>query len=129
MSADIVPRTDDMSRSLLIALISTDYPPLRTSAAVQLRDLAQQLAALGHRPVHPGALVVDDEEVDGQVKWYDPKKGFGFVAVEGSKDVFIHRSVLAREGINELAEGQRIHMKVVPGAKGLEAVGVSLSHD
>jgi glycosyltransferase involved in cell wall biosynthesis len=40
-----------MSRSLLIALISTDYPPLRTSAAVQLRDLARQLAALGHRPV------------------------------------------------------------------------------
>ena len=40
-----------MNRSLQIALISTDYPPLRTSAAVQLRDLAQQLAALGHRPV------------------------------------------------------------------------------
>ena len=40
-----------MSRSLLIALISTDYPPLRTSAAVQLRDLARQFAALGHRPV------------------------------------------------------------------------------
>src|SRR3954471_21972071 len=51
MSADIAPRTDDMSRSLLIALISTDYPPLRTSAAVQLRDLARQFAALGHRPV------------------------------------------------------------------------------
>jgi len=69
------------------------------------------------------------EDVDGQVKWYDPKKGFGFVAVEGSKDVFIHRSVLAREGISELAEGQRIHMKVVPGAKGLEAIGVALKHD
>jgi glycosyltransferase involved in cell wall biosynthesis len=40
-----------MSRSFQIALISTDYPPLRTSAAVQLRDLARQLAALGHRPV------------------------------------------------------------------------------
>jgi glycosyltransferase involved in cell wall biosynthesis len=40
-----------MNRGLLIALISTDYPPLRTSAAVQLRDLAQQFAALGHRPV------------------------------------------------------------------------------
>jgi CspA family cold shock protein len=69
------------------------------------------------------------EEVEGQVKWYDPKKGFGFVAVDGSKDVFIHRSVLAKEGINELAEGQRIHMKVVPGAKGLEAIGLSLKHD
>src|SRR3954468_18685578 len=51
MSADIAPRTNDMSRRLLIALISTDYPPLRTSAAVQLRDLAQQFAVLGHRPV------------------------------------------------------------------------------
>jgi glycosyltransferase involved in cell wall biosynthesis len=40
-----------MSRSLQIAMISTDYPPLRTSAAVQLRDLAQQFVALGHRPV------------------------------------------------------------------------------
>jgi cold shock protein len=69
------------------------------------------------------------EEVDGHVKWYDPKKGFGFVAVPGSKDVFIHRSVLAREGISELQEGQRIHMKVVPGAKGLEATSIEIKHD
>ena len=69
------------------------------------------------------------EEVDGQVKWYDPKKGFGFVAVAGSKDVFIHRSVLAREGISELQEGQRIHMRVVPGAKGLEATSIELRNE
>lgn len=40
-----------MSESLLIALISTDYPPLRTSAAVQMRDLAREFVAQGHRPV------------------------------------------------------------------------------
>lgn len=40
-----------MTRGLLIALISTDYPPLRTSAAVQLRDLSREFAAQGHRPV------------------------------------------------------------------------------
>lgn len=40
-----------MNRGLLIALISTDYPPLRTSAAVQLRDLSREFAAQGHRPV------------------------------------------------------------------------------
>lgn len=40
-----------MERSLNIVLLSTDYPPLRTSAAVQLRDLAQQFAILGHNPV------------------------------------------------------------------------------
>jgi glycosyltransferase involved in cell wall biosynthesis len=49
-----------MSRNLQIALISTDYPPLRTSAAVQLRDLAQQLAALGHRPVMIVPSVISD---------------------------------------------------------------------
>jgi glycosyltransferase involved in cell wall biosynthesis len=41
----------DMSQSLKIALISTDYPPLRTSAAVQLRDLARQFKIIGHDPV------------------------------------------------------------------------------
>src|SRR4051794_2482098 len=40
-----------MNNGLLIALISTDYPPLRTSAAVQLRDLAEQFVALGQRPI------------------------------------------------------------------------------
>src|SRR3954453_3988793 len=40
-----------MNHGLLIALISTDYPPLRTSAAVQLRDLSREFAAQGHRPV------------------------------------------------------------------------------
>jgi glycosyltransferase involved in cell wall biosynthesis len=40
-----------MNRPLQIAVISTDYPPLRTSAAVMLRDLVQQFSALGHRPV------------------------------------------------------------------------------
>jgi glycosyltransferase involved in cell wall biosynthesis len=40
-----------MDRGLKIVLLSTDYPPLRTSAAVQLRDLAQQFAAQGHKPV------------------------------------------------------------------------------
>jgi cold shock protein len=66
------------------------------------------------------------QEMDGQVKWYNPEKGFGFVAVEGSKDVFIHRSVLARAGISALDEGQRIRMQVVPGAKGLEATSIEI---
>jgi glycosyltransferase involved in cell wall biosynthesis len=51
----------DMSRCLQIALISTDYSPLRTSAAVQLRDLAQQFLALGHRPVVIVPSLTSDE--------------------------------------------------------------------
>jgi cold shock protein len=65
--------------------------------------------------------------MDGQVKWYNAEKGFGFVAVDGSKDVFIHRSVLARAGLPALQEGQRIRMQVVAGAKGLEATSIQLA--
>src|SRR3954469_17722260 len=59
-----------MSQNLLIALISTDYPPLRTSAAVQLRDLARELVAQGHRPVMIVPSPISDspwtvERVDG----------------------------------------------------------------
>jgi cold shock CspA family protein len=43
--------------------------------------------------------------------------------------VFIHRSVLTREGITELQEGQRIHMRVVPGTKGLEATSVEIADE
>jgi cold shock protein len=64
------------------------------------------------------------QEVDGLVKWYNPEKGFGFVAVEGSKDVFVHRSVVGRAGMPDLQEGQRLRMKVVQAAKGLEATSI-----
>jgi cold shock protein len=67
------------------------------------------------------------QDMDGQVKWYNAEKGFGFVAVDGSKDVFIHRSVLARAGVPSLQEGQRIRMQVVAGAKGLEATSIELA--
>jgi glycosyltransferase involved in cell wall biosynthesis len=52
-----------MSRPLQIALISTDYPPMRTSTAVLVRDLAEQFAALGHR------TVVFAPVPDGQQSW------------------------------------------------------------
>ncbi|MBZ6412326.1 MAG UNVERIFIED_CONTAM: cold shock domain-containing protein [Methylobacterium ajmalii] len=63
----------------------------------------------------------------GTVKWYDPAKGFGFVSVnDGGKDVFIHRSALARAGLESLAEGQPVTMGVVEGMKGREAQSISV---
>ena len=55
----------------------------------------------------------------GTVKWFNPGKGFGFVAPEdGGKDVFIHVSALERAGINGLAEGQRIEYQLGAGRDG-----------
>lgn len=66
-------------------------------------------------------------EMSGTVKWYDPAKGFGFVSVkDGGKDVFIHRSALARAGLESLAEGQSVTMGVVEGMKGREAQSISV---
>jgi CspA family cold shock protein len=69
------------------------------------------------------------EEVDGRVKWYNPEKGFGFVQVDGGRDVFVHRSVVARIGASALQEGQKLRMSVVTGAKGPEATSIQLADD
>ena len=69
------------------------------------------------------------QEAEGQVKWYNPVKGFGFIGVDGGKDVFIHRSVLARAGLSALEEGQRVRLHIVQGQKGSEATSISVISD
>ena len=65
--------------------------------------------------------------VEGTVKWFNPDKGFGFVACEdGEKDVFLHISVVERAGLRGVDEGQRVAMKVVKTQKGREAISLSL---
>ena len=66
-------------------------------------------------------------EVEGTVKWFNPTKGFGFVACEdGEKDVFVHISVVERAGLGTLQEAQRVVMKVVRTQKGREAVSIEV---
>ena len=58
----------------------------------------------------------------GTVKWFNPAKGFGFIAPEDKgKDVFIHISALERAGISGLAEGQKIEYELGAGRDGRTA--------
>jgi len=67
-------------------------------------------------------------EAIGVVKWFNPDKGFGFVASDdGRKDVFVHISVVTAGGLSQLAEGQRVSMRVVDTPKGREAISVALA--
>ncbi len=63
--------------------------------------------------------------ITGTVKWFNDKKGFGFVARDdGEKDVFVHHSAIQGEGFRSLAEGEKVEFDVVQGQKGMTAENV-----
>ncbi len=60
----------------------------------------------------------------GTVKWFNDRKGFGFIKVEGEQDVFVHYSALQGEGFKTLKEGESVEFDLVEGAKGPQAANV-----
>jgi CspA family cold shock protein len=61
----------------------------------------------------------------GMVKWFDAKKGYGFITPsDGGKDVFVHHSAIQMEGYRALDEGVRVEFEVTSGAKGPQASNV-----
>ena len=60
------------------------------------------------------------------MKWFNTERGYGFIALDGGKDVFVHVSALERSGLRALVEGQPVIVDVVEGRKGLEAARVRL---
>ncbi len=62
--------------------------------------------------------------MQGKVKWFNQEKGYGFIEVEGEKDVFVHYSALQQEGFKTLKEGDTVEFEVVEGQKGPQAANV-----
>ncbi|MGH8880111.1 MAG: cold-shock protein [Stackebrandtia sp.] len=60
----------------------------------------------------------------GSVKWFNSEKGFGFIAVDGGDDVFVHFSAIQSDGYRSLDDGQRVEFDVTQGQKGPQAENV-----
>jgi CspA family cold shock protein len=62
----------------------------------------------------------------GKVKWFDEKKGYGFISKENGGDVFVHYSAIDMPGFKTLKEGQSVEFEVVQGPKGEQASKVKV---
>ncbi len=57
----------------------------------------------------------------GQVKWFDPKKGYGFILGPSGQDVFVHYSQIQGDGFRSLKDGEEVDYELIQGEKGYQA--------
>jgi CspA family cold shock protein len=65
-----------------------------------------------------------DEREKGVVKWFNDKKGYGFISRESGNDIFVHHSSIVSEGFRSLKEGEQVEFSVKQDDKGQAAVDV-----
>ena len=80
------------------------------------------VTAAGAQPIV--AAESDAGEHDGAVKWFDVKKGFGFIVGPNGQDVFVHFSAIQGPGFRTLRDGERVHYELNQGDKGYHAANV-----
>jgi CspA family cold shock protein len=103
----------------------------RGHQVVQVLEISDQIAkTLAHKRLADDTLAGSSaqRESEGTVKWYNPEKGFGFIAPEnGENDVFVHATALARSGLSVLVEGQKVFIECGQGKKGPEVRSIRLA--
>ncbi|MBB6428779.1 cold-shock protein [Algisphaera agarilytica] len=63
----------------------------------------------------------------GSVKWFDPKKGYGFICGPEGQDVFVHYSQIQGDGFRSLKDGEVVEYELIQGEKGYQAKDVHMA--
>ncbi len=106
---------------------------LSSDQAHRLADVLDSLLAdeedeLHPRPAASAQALSEAGDRFGTVKWYNTTKGFGFVTPDaGGEELFLHRSVLEKAGLAELAEGTRVRIQLVDGKKGPQVGTIAIA--
>jgi CspA family cold shock protein len=102
-----------------------------TAARTVQKTSASQPAAAA--AVHDDSASSDDSEVigtdSGTVKWFNVKKGFGFITLENGDEIFVHFRSIRGSGHRHLKPGQEVKFNIVEGEKGPQAEDVSILSD
>jgi CspA family cold shock protein len=87
------------------------------------RKLHAQLASFCFVPPD-NSSISGETMASGKVKWFDNKKGFGFIAQDSGQDVFVHHTSIMGSGFKTLNEGEEVSFEVVSSDKGPKAQNV-----
>lgn len=63
---------------------------------------------------------------EGKVKWFDSKKGYGFIEASSGEDVFVHFSAVSKNGYKSLKEGDKVSFSITQSQKGFQAADVQI---
>ena len=103
----------DIQRQLKLPLGLTR--PGRYAAPATTRNLGDVPAAAARA-----------SDTTGTIRWFNPRKGYGFIARDGADDVFVHASSIARVPLRELRNGSRVAFEIRSGRNGEQAWNVAL---
>ncbi|WP_420589889.1 cold-shock protein [Bacterioplanoides sp.] len=116
----VFPQAFDGQTDLLVTLAVAGFVISLVSA---------QLVPARRRRYRGSGTIVENDVEDGRergvVKWFNVKKGFGFITWDQGEDVFVHFRSIRGQGHRSLTEGQRVKFTVVRGQKGPQAEDVS----